>query len=259
LENHRLGFIGGWVGYKLAKNLCRDGETGYCDGSAYDNKSKLEILLGKDIWAEFENRTVIDFGCGGGADAIEIAKRGAKRVIGLDIRENALQEAKERAAKQGVESICSFSASATEKADLILSVDAFEHFDDPLGILKIMRGLVKDDGKVIAVFGPTWYHPLGGHLFSIFPWSHLIITEKALMRWRSEFKTDGATRFSEVEGGLNQMTIGRFEKLVNRSEFKVHKLETVPIRGLAPMTNRLTREFTTAIVRCQLTPRSANS
>lgn len=251
-----MGFIGGWVGYKLAQNFCRDGETGYCDGSAYESKSKLEVLLGNDIWSEFKDRDVIDFGCGGGADSVEIARKGARRVIGLDIRENALEEARGRAARQHVESICTFSTTTNEKADLILSVDAFEHFDDPLAILKIMRGLVRDDGKVIAVFGPTWYHPLGGHLFSIFPWAHLIITEKALIRWRSDFKTDGATRFSEVEGGLNQMTIGRFERLVRNSDFIIHKLETVPIRGLAPVTNRLTREFTTAIVRCQLTPRS---
>ena len=69
-------------------------------------------------------------------------------------------------------------------------------------------------GEVLVSFGPTWYHPLGGHLFSVFPWAHLIFSEKALISWRSAFKTDGATRFSEVAGGLNQMTIAKFEALV---------------------------------------------
>lgn len=250
-----MGFIGGWLGYQLAKSLCRDGETGYCDGSVYENKSKLEVLLGKDIWREFEKKVVVDFGCGGGSDAIEIAKRGASKVIGLDIRQNALTEAQSRAAQEKVESICTFATTTSEKADVILSVDAFEHFDDPLAILNIMRGLVKDDGSVVAVFGPTWYHPLGGHLFSMFPWSHLILTEKALIRWRSDFKSDGATRFSEVEGGLNQMTIKRFEHLIAQSGFRISRLETVPIRRLEKLSNKLTREFTTAIVRCRLTPK----
>jgi hypothetical protein len=58
-----------------------------------------------------------------------------------------------------------------------------------------MRRMIKPDGCVIAAFGPTWFHPLGGHLFSVFPWAHLIFTERALIRWRSDFKTDGATRF----------------------------------------------------------------
>ena len=107
-------------------------------------------------------------------------------------------------------------------------------------------------GEVLVSFGPTWYHPLGGHLFSVFPWAHLIFSEKALISWRSAFKTDGATRFSEVAGGLNQMTIAKFEALVATSPFKFAALEFVPIKKLRPIHNRLSREFTTAIVRCRL-------
>jgi hypothetical protein len=105
------------------------------------------------------------------------------------------------------------------------------------------------------MFGPTWYHPLGGHQFSVFPWSHLLFTEKALIRWRSHFKQDGATRFNEVEGGLNQMTISRFERLIAASDFEFQSLEAVPIRKLRRLHNRLTREFFSAIVRCRLVPR----
>lgn len=104
----------------------------------------------------------------------------------------------------------------------------------------------------MASFGPTWYHPLGGHLFSIFPWSHILFSESALVRWRANIRPDGATRFSDVEGGLNQMTIARFERLVSASPFQIATLETVPIRKLRPIHSRLTREFTTAIVRTKL-------
>ena len=72
------------------------------------------------------------------------------------------------------------------------------------------------------------------------------------MQWRSTFKTDGATRFSEVAGGLNQMTIARFEALVANSPLRFASLELVPIRQLRRFHNRLTREFTTTIVRCRL-------
>ncbi len=70
-----------------------------------------------------------------------------------------------------------------------------------------MASLLKPSGFALVEFGYTWFHPYGGHLFSVFPWAHLIFTEKSLIRWRSDFKTDGATRFQEVAGGLNQMTI----------------------------------------------------
>jgi hypothetical protein len=135
-------------------------------------------------------------------------------------------------------------------------MDAFEHFADPAEILRIMDALLKPSGEVLAAFGPTWYHPLGGHLFSVFPWAHLLFSEKALIRWRSTFKTDGATRFSEVAGGLNQMTVAKFKALVADSPLKFASLELVPIKKVRPLHNRLTREFTTAIVRCRLVKRT---
>jgi SAM-dependent methyltransferase len=250
-----MGILGGSIAYSLLRRISIDGETGYCDGSAYEGVSKIETLLGERIWQETRDKVVIDFGCGDGEDAVEIAKRGAKRVIGIDIRERALANARSTAAESGVSDRCLFTTRTDEKADVILSIDAFEHFDDPAEILRIMRRLLNDDGCVIAAFGPTWYHPLGGHLFSVFPWAHLVFTEKSLIRWRSDFKTDGATRFCEAEGGLNQMTIRRFESIVAKSDFKFAEFEPVPIRKLRPLANRLTREFTTAIVRCKLVPR----
>ena len=109
---------------------------------------------------------------------------------------------------------------------------------------------------MLAAFGPTWYHPYGGHLFSVFPRAaHLVFTERALLRWRADFKTDGATRFEEVEGGLDRMTIRRFERLVAASPVRCARLEPVPIRGWTPLVrSRLTREALTATVRCELAP-----
>jgi SAM-dependent methyltransferase len=250
-----MGIIGGSLGYKLLRRISADGETGYCDGSAYEGVSKIEKLLGKRIWEETKDKVVIDFGCGDGEDAVEVAARGARKVIGIDIRERALAKGRQAALGRGVAERCIFATQTDEKADVILSLDAFEHFDDPAAILRIMRKLVKDDGCLIAAFGPTWYHPLGGHLFSPFPWAHLIFTEKSLIRWRSDFKTDGATRFGEVEGGLNQLTIRRFKKVVDESDFEFQEFEPMPIRKIQMLANPLTREFTTAIVRCKLVPR----
>ncbi|HEU5133428.1 MAG TPA: class I SAM-dependent methyltransferase [Pyrinomonadaceae bacterium] len=250
-----MGIIGGTLGYNLLRRISGDGETGYCDGSAYQGISKIEKLLGENIWRDTRDKVVIDFGCGDGEDAVEVAARGARKVIGVDIRERALANARKAAAERGVADRCTFTTHTDEKADVILSLDAFEHFDDPAEILRIMRRLLKDDGCVIAAFGPTWYHPLGGHLFSPFPWAHLLFTEKSLIRWRNDFKTDGATRFGEVEGGLNQMTMRRFEGLISESDFKFAEFVPVPIRRIEFLANRLTREFTTAIVRCKLVPR----
>lgn len=246
-----MGFIGGTIGYRLLRRLS-PGTTGNNDYKAYEGRSKLEVLFGPQIWSELTGKVVLDFGCEGGLEAIDVAQHGAARVIGVDLYEDSLAAARIRAQKAGVGERCVFTTKATEPVDVVMTLDAFEHFADPLNMLRQMRGLLKDDGFILACFGPTWYHPLGGHGFSIFPWAHLVFTEKAIMRWYGEFSSEGATKFSEVRGGLNQMTIGRFERIVAQSDFRFESLETVPIRKLKPFQNRLTREFTTAVVRCKL-------
>jgi len=186
---------------------------------------------------------------------LDLARHGAKKVIGIDIRQNVLDRANRNAADAGLSGTCEFTTATDTKADAIISLDAFEHFGDPAAILNIMHKLLKPDGYVLASFGPTWYHPLGGHLFSVFPWAHLVFSEAALIRWRSHVRNDGASRFSDVDGGLNQMTLARFEKLVAASPFRIETLEAVPIRSLRHLHSRLTREFTTAIIRTKLVPR----
>jgi SAM-dependent methyltransferase len=250
-----MGLIGGTLGYYLLRKISKDVEAGGMDGRVYANKSKLETLLGNDFWHNIEDKVVIDFGCGSGSESVEMAQHGARKVIGIDIQEKLLSAGREQARQSGVSDRCTFATKTDELADVIVALDSFEHFNDPAAILRTMREMIKPDGCVIASFGPTWYHPLGGHLFSVFPWAHLIFTEEALIRWRSDFKSDGATRFQEVEGGLNQMTIRRFERIVRESPFEFARFEAVPIRKLQMLASRLTREFTTAVVRCKLVPR----
>ncbi len=227
-------------------------------GNAYSGKVKVRALLGDQLFDELRTKIVIDFGCGESDDAIALAKNHARRVIGIDIRESVLDQARRKARCHSVDRTCYFCTHTEEQADAIISVDSFEHFADPEAILLTMARLLKPGGSLYASFGPTWYHPLGGHLFSVFPWAHLLFSEKALIRWRSDIRDDGATRFGEVEGGLNQLTIARFEKLVKQSPFVVDFIEVVPIRRLRLFHNRLTREFTTSIVRCKLTLPQSN-
>lgn len=101
----------------------------------------------------------------------------------------------------------------------------------------------------------TSCHPIGGHLFSVFPWAHLIFTEDVLCRWRDDFKTDGATRFWEVSGGMNQMTINKWERLAFGSPWRIERQALRPIRSLRWLRNAWTREFLTSTLQVVLKPR----
>jgi SAM-dependent methyltransferase len=253
----RTGILGGPLADRLLSRMGDPSAGGYCDGSAYRGLSKLEVLLGQGIWSELKGKDVVDFGCGSGGETVEMARRGARHVTGVDILEPALESARQAARAAGVADRCDFTRHPEGRADVVVSIDGFEHFADPRAVLQTMSRLLRPKGRVLLSFGPTWFHPLGGHLFSVFPWAHLLFTEAALLRWRARFKHDGATRFGEVEGGLNQMTIRRFQKLVAASPLAFETFEAVPIRRLRALATPLTRELITSYVRCRLKAREA--
>lgn len=215
--------------------------------------SKLQAYWGPEIWDELAGRTVLDYGCGTGGDSLEMARRGARRVIGLDIFPRALAIASAAAEREDLAKRCTFQTATDEKVDAIVCIDCFEHFGDPAAVLGTMAKLLRPGGTGFVTFGPPWLHPFGGHSFSVFPWAHLLFTERSLLRWRSHYCSDGAARFHEVRGGLNQMTVRRFERLIEDSPLRITEFAAVPIRPLRLLHNRLTREFFTSIVRCKLT------
>jgi SAM-dependent methyltransferase len=178
---------------------------------------------------------------------------GAKLAIGLDIREEVLDAARAKAG--GIPNIQFITPQQCprESADIVISLDSFEHFEDPSAALGLMNDLLCPGGVLLASFGPPWRHPLGGHTFSVFPWAHLLLDERALVGWYNQVKNKDVSRFEEVSGGLNRMTIARFEALVRASKFREAAITPVPIRRLKGFHNALTREFTTAVIKCRLT------
>lgn len=250
--SHAAGFVGGAVAHSLLKRLGRPAVTDLNrEPSAYCERSKLDVLLGDELWSRLPGARVLDFGCGLGKEVVELAAAGAREVIGFDIRPEMLDRARGEAERAGVVDRCRFVAEASTAGDvdLVVTVDTFEHFADPAGALAAMAAMVRPGGHILIAFGPPWFHPLGGHLFSVFPWAHVVFTERALLRWRADFKSDGARTFSEVSGGLNQMTVARFRQILGTSGLEVLRLETLPIRRLQRFHSRLTEELTTSVVR----------
>lgn len=248
-----MPLFGGNLAYRVLRCISRASSTLPKTVDEYESaEQKLRVHFGHQFFDTIRDRNVIDFGSGHGRESVAIARSGATRVVGVEIQERFRVVAREHAAAEGVADRCEFVACPDEPADLIFSLDSFEHFDDPAAILHLMSKMICENGEVWISFGLPWYHPHGGHLFSVFPWAHLIFTEDSLIRWRSDFKDDGATRFHEVAGGLNQMTIARFHDIISSSSLHLLEFRLTPISKLRPIHCPWTREFTTSLIFARL-------
>lgn len=262
------GLLGGKVGFLLLRSLLspREAENSaqsHVTGSSIKGWERLTKAFGETFSSAIRGRTALDFGCGSGEGVLSLARLGARRVIGLDIREDVLNRGRELARTEGVEDHCMFFnamdaqviSSLYGTVEVIISLDAFEHYANPDEILKLMKEFLSQDGSIYVEFGPPWWHPYGCHLMFLGapPWTHILFDEKTVMSVRALYRSDGALRYEDVEGGLNRMTVRRFERMVQTSGFIVKTLECVPIRGIKMLSrNTLGRELFTSVVRAHL-------
>src|SRR5260370_34435883 len=70
--------------YKLLRIIAPKEPT-TMEGAAFIAKGKLRTLLGDAFLEEIRGKTRLEFGCGGGAEAAEMASVGAERVIIMDV------------------------------------------------------------------------------------------------------------------------------------------------------------------------------
>lgn len=137
-------------------------------------KSKLSTMLDqifrKDMYERFvftikncepiKGRSFLDVGCGNGLYSFELAKKGAARVLGIDISPVMIGRCRDYSRKEGVEDRVTFMQTdlleydGTERFDVSYGIGLFDYISDPLPVLRKMRELSKD--KVIGAFPRFW-------------------------------------------------------------------------------------------------------
>lgn len=101
-------------------------------------------------------KSVLDIGCGSGRYAVEFAKRGSSRIVGVDYAVGMLDLARNYAAQAGVSELCDFregdfvTATIHEKFDVVIAIGVFDYQSKPINFLS--RMVERANGKVIATF-----------------------------------------------------------------------------------------------------------
>jgi ubiquinone/menaquinone biosynthesis C-methylase UbiE len=145
--------------------------------SIYIKENKLKYyfnnLIRKGLYKRFEftlkhcenlqNSTILDIGCGTGRYSIELAKRGAKKVIGIDFAPEMISYSQKLAEKMGVGNQCEFicgdinDIAFNEKFDYVLALGFFDYIENPENIfIKINHLLHKKFIASFPRFTPIW-------------------------------------------------------------------------------------------------------
>jgi len=104
--------------------------------------------------------TVLDVGCGPGRYGIELARRGAKRCVGVDVAPAMIDIAHREAARAGTRTTCEWhvtdflSFGHPAHFDAVVAMGYFDYLEDPLPHLRKMIDHAR--GRVFASFPKRW-------------------------------------------------------------------------------------------------------
>jgi SAM-dependent methyltransferase len=136
----------------------------------------LDGWLRRDMFERFDwvmglagdvgNTRICDIGCGSGRFVAELAKRGANRVVGVDVAPEMLRLASQLVAASGVAARCQFVLAdvehwmTQERFDLVIAIGFWDYIQDPRSRLAKIRRLSERQFLSAWPRAETWRAPL---------------------------------------------------------------------------------------------------
>lgn len=199
---------------------------------------------------ELKEKKILDFGCGHGALAIELARSGAKYVLGIDLEEKLLKFANENLSlnnstyreKVNFKNINILENDIKQKFDLIVTKDTFEHSPNLPKILEKMYDLLDKGGKVYVGFGPLYnfYNGDHGRTNLPFPWLHLFFSENFIINRHNKKNNFKINKIQDL--GLSKYSLKEYENFFENSKFKIIYYKTnLSDHPISPVFNLLSK------------------
>jgi len=107
-----------------------------------------------------KDRKFLDVGCGNGMYSQELARKGAAKVVGLDISEVMIDLCRKSTQEKNLSDTCTFIQTdlldykPDSTFDVSFGIGLFDYISDPLPVLKRMREVSTD--KAILAFPRLW-------------------------------------------------------------------------------------------------------
>ena len=130
----------------------------------------LDQIFRKDMYERYtftiehcepvKDRKFLDVGCGNGMYSLELARRGAAKVVGIDIAEVMIDLCRRSSREKNLDDRCSFIQTdlldykPETTFDVSFGIGLFDYISDPLPVLKRMREVSTD--TAIMAFPRLW-------------------------------------------------------------------------------------------------------
>lgn len=99
--------------------------------------------------ADFENRTILDLGCGSGYLCSQAAAAGAKLAVGVDIESPPLASSTWRYLSTNLDQDTWPETVGATEFDLVLAFDIIEHLRSPVAFVEGCRALLRSGGRLV--------------------------------------------------------------------------------------------------------------
>ncbi len=173
---------------------------------------------------DFQGNALI-VGCGSGTEINWISKR-VTTLTAVDVSEEAI-EASTLKSKDLANVKCHLLKDklpcADNSIDVIFMHNVCEHIIDLEYWFSEYFRVLKPNGIFINRFSPLFYSPFGAHMIDALkiPWGHLIFGLQTNLNVRNKYYPGELKASSWADIGLNRVTMSKYKKMIQRSEFDV--------------------------------------
>ena len=192
--------------------------------------------------AHFAGKTALVVGRGAADLAVEVAARGARRVVARDMVEVRLWLTKRALAAQEEAlrvDLARFEGALADvpedRFDLVIARDALRSYGADRASRHVeervsdMASRLAPGGLLAVDFGPPWKAPNGGQLESRIPWAHLLFPEDVVFEeFRRARIASDARAYEDI--GVNRITVGRFRQAMEATGLECVSFNTNPSR-----------------------------
>jgi SAM-dependent methyltransferase len=219
-----------------------------------DAANEIIGFLGGD-GISLEGRRVADIGCGDGIIDLGLATKGKPaELVGFDLMEvdteGLARAAQAAGAVDELPACLRFERSAPvsipapdEQFDLAVSWSVFEHVDDPVGLLREIRRILKPDGCFFLQLWPFYDSEHGGHLWPHYndPFPHHVRRDESIIEdVQGDRATDPRRSADDEYRSLNRISLDDLHRALLRTGFSVGKLKllTQPVHVPSQLAHR---------------------